>query len=290
MKLGIDQYTYHRYFGEVYGAHSDPRERWDLPTFLDHIRKLPLEALSLESCFLPDSEETILSALTGLDLDLAFAWGHPNGFMDVDEVTAIEEIAKYLHLSQLCGSRVLRITGSSINYFSEPHGPQIEGVVRMLEKVVPLAEHQGVRLAIENHGDFYLTELREILSRIDSPFLGLTLDTGNLLRLHEDPVEAVCLFGDRLYLVHAKDVALIPGYAEDDPRRLGCVPAGQGIIDFPGFVSALKSASYRGMVLVELSGVHPKYAHVSENEMLRESLAYLKKLLLKNENNETYAR
>jgi sugar phosphate isomerase/epimerase len=93
-----------------------------------------------------------------------------------------------------------------------------------------------------------------------------------------------------LYLVHAKDVAPIPGYAEDDPRRLGCVPAGQGIIDFPGFVSALNAASYRGMVLIEISGVHPKYSCISETEMLRESLAYLKKLLLKNENDETYAR
>ena len=279
MKLGVDQYAYHRYFGEVYGAHPDPEESWDLSTFLDHIRKLPLEALSLESCFLPDSEETILSALTGLDLDLAFAWGHPDGFMNIDEAKAIEEIEKYLRLSQIFNSRVLRVTGSSINYFHQSHQPQIARSVYMLEKVIPLAERYGVCLAIENHGDFYLSELGEILHRINSPFLGITLDTGNLLRLHEDPVEAISLFGRSLYLVHAKDVAPIPGYAENDPRRLGCVPVGQGIIDFARVLSALKGTRYQGMVLVEISGVHPKYASVSETEMIRESLVYLKNIL-----------
>jgi 3-oxoisoapionate decarboxylase len=278
MKIGLDQYSYHRYFGEIYGAHGDPGQSWSLQDFLHHIRSLPYECLSFETCFLPSSEKTLIEAIRGVSKELSFAWGHPHGFMDTDESTAVTDIEKYLRLSQVFGSQTLRIAASSIAYFHQPHQPQIDLTLRRLERILPLAEKHRVRLAIENHGDFFLPEFEEILNNFNSPFLGLTLDTGNLLRLNEDPVEAIRKLGSKIFLVHAKDLAPIKGRLPDDPLRLACVPGGKGISDFRGIFRALKDQDYQDMILIEISGVHPDYAQVHESEMIREGIHYLKTL------------
>lgn len=275
MKIGLDHYSYHRYFGDIYGAHGDPGETWTLEDFIDHIRTLPYECAAFETCFLPPSKRELMNAVRKLDREVSFAWGHPHGFMEVSEEAAIAEIEKYLRLSRDFGGQVLRIAGSSIAYFNQPHRPQIDLTLRRLEKILPLAEKYQVRLAIENHGDFFLPELEEILITLDTDFLGMTLDTGNLLRFKEDPVEAIHKLGSKIYLVHAKDLAPMGGFSPNDPLRLACVPAGRGITDFPGIFRMLKSQNYQGMVLIEISGVHPDFAEVHETDMIREGLLYL---------------
>ena len=54
MKIAIDSYCYHRYFGEVYAGLQHPANRtmtvWD---FLRRARRLGVGGVSLESCFLP---------------------------------------------------------------------------------------------------------------------------------------------------------------------------------------------------------------------------------------------
>ena len=37
MKIGIDNYSYHRYFGEVYPGQDPPSEYWGISEFVDHI-------------------------------------------------------------------------------------------------------------------------------------------------------------------------------------------------------------------------------------------------------------
>jgi 3-oxoisoapionate decarboxylase len=278
MKLGLDQYSYHRFFGEIYGAHPDPGVRWSLHEFLVQADRLPIEALSLESCFLPGSDIAILNEISGLKIPVSFAWGHPNGFMNRPQPEIVQEIERYLQLSREIHSGVLRIAGSSIQFFDAPHRPQIEAVMRALDGILPLAEKHGVRLALENHGDFFVPEIMDILGRLDSPFLGVTLDTGNLIRLKEDPVEAIRIFGSRIFIVHAKDLAPIPGKDPGSPFSLACVPAGMGITDFPGIFAALHTINYQGTILIEISGVHPDFARMDETEMIRKGLSHFQSI------------
>ena len=179
MKIGIDSYSYHRFFGEIYPGQKDPGIIWNLRDFINHVSTLPIEALSFETCFLPSQEEEIIQATTLLNVEMMFAWGHPDGFMGYTQEEVLSEIEKYLILSKKLGFRVMRIVGSSISHFREPHGPQVKLVESYLRKIIPIAKACGVKLSIENHADFYITELLEILKEIDSPFLGVTLDTGN---------------------------------------------------------------------------------------------------------------
>lgn len=276
VKIGVDQYSFHRFFGEIYGAYPDPGVVWNLPDFLEHINSLSLEAISLETCFLPDDEQLLIEVLSNIDIDdISFAWGHPNGFMDTSADEAMEQIEKFLRLSRIFNAKVLRVVGSSIQYHHLPHRPQIELTVNRLKPLMAIAKDYEVKLALENHGDFYLNELEEILSRVDSPYLGLTLDTGNFLRFQEDPVDAICVFGPKIHLVHAKDLALIPGTQPQAHGCFGCVPAGQGLTDFPAIFAELRKFMFTGAVLIEISGVHPEYSSIPETEMVKIGLDYL---------------
>lgn len=276
LKIGLDQYTYHRFFGEVYGAHPNPGVTWDFSEFLDHIKTLPLEALSLETCFLSMDEKSLIDSLSDIKIDeISFAWGHPNGFMDTPRNEVMDEVEKYLRISKLFNSEVLRVVGSSIQYHNRPHRPQIEKTVNQLKQLVPLAKDYDIILALENHGDFYLEELEEIIDRVSSPYLGITLDTGNFLRFQEDPIDAIRTFGTKVQLVHAKDLSLLTDAKPGDPLGFACVPVGKGLINFPALFTELRNLSYTGAILIEISGVHPEYGSISEREMVKMGLNYL---------------
>jgi len=146
MKLGIESYSYHRYFGEVYPTEADPGVTWTLANFAEHMQDLPLEAVSLETCFLPKQDSQIVPCIQTLNCPVMFAWGHPNGLMGVPETTALAEISRFLRLSALLGCEVLRIVVSSSDRFKDPHGPQVDLAMDRIAKLLPLAEELEVQI------------------------------------------------------------------------------------------------------------------------------------------------
>jgi 3-oxoisoapionate decarboxylase len=278
MQLGLESYCYHRHFGEVYPGQTDPGVRWTLSDFVDRLPTFQPDCVSLETCFLPDDQDALLRSLSRLTVPAMFAWGHPHGFMEKSESEVVTEVERYLNLSAQFGYPILRVVGSSIAHFWQPHEPQMAITLDRLSRVLPLAERLGIRLALENHGDFFKNELTRIVEEVDSPYLGFALDTGNLLRFDEDPVHAIEDWGDKVLVIHAKDVAPMHGFEASDPRRLACVPAGKGMTDFRSIFRTLKKASFEGMVLIEISRMHPDYEQTGETRMIQEGLAYLRKV------------
>ncbi len=103
-----------------------------------------------------------------------------------------------------------------------------------------IAAKMGVKLALENHKDWRVEELLDILNRISSPHLGINLDTGNNLALLEDPMEVVRAFAPFAFTLHLKDM----GMAEyEDGFLLAEVPLGKGIIDIKEVVTICRKAN-----------------------------------------------
>lgn len=279
MKIGIDNYSYHRFFDEIYPGQPAPTERWNLSDFVDHILGMPdlslVEGLSIETFFLPDDKKKVIRELSRLNLPLVFQWGHPNGFMDISFNQINEQIITSLELSSRFDCKIMRIVASSIKYINQPHQPQIDHALRCLEKILPLAQSYNVMLALENHGDFYLSEMQTILEKNSTPYLGTVIDTGNYIRINENPREAISIFGERVYLVHAKDLAILSGRSGNDPLFYGCVPAGMGMTDFSGIFDDLQQLAYSGFIFTEISRMHPLYELMGEIEMIRNDLHYL---------------
>ena len=80
---------------------------------------------------------------------------------------------------------------------------------RCYEQVVPLAEAYGITINIEPHGYFTTNPeaLEEMLSFVDSPFLGMNMDTGNTFIAGRDPVAFLRRFLPKVNHVHVKDVS-----------------------------------------------------------------------------------
>jgi sugar phosphate isomerase/epimerase len=174
------------------------------------------------------------------------------------------------------GADIMRIVASSLMFRNEPHEPQIEAIVTMLKESVKIAEDHGVVLAIENHIDYTSEEIQQILDRVGSDALKVNFDTGNTLRMMEDPVAAARRLGPYTVATHTKDVEACRHVRPEEWYFFSSVPVGTGLVDIPGVVKALKQCGYQGVLAVESD--HHK-DNQDENKLVAESVAYLKNLL-----------
>ncbi|WP_435006546.1 sugar phosphate isomerase/epimerase family protein [Tundrisphaera lichenicola] len=72
-----------------------------------------------------------------------------------------------------------------------------------------LTEEYGIAIGIHPHGPGAKWQTIDQISdaiKNHSEKIGICLDTGHLLRSHQDPVRAVDVFAERIYGVHLKDV------------------------------------------------------------------------------------
>ena len=280
MKVGVDSYSYHRLFGEIYPNQVDPGKRWKFEQSIDEAIRVGAEGVSLETCFMPDFDADYLARLKDkLDangLERMVGWGHPDGLEGGKKPEAAKEIEQHFTTMKAVGATVMRIVGSSLMFRNEPHGPQIEQISKILKETVKKAEDAGIRLAIENHIDFTADEILEILSNVGSRYLGVNFDCGNTLRVFEDPVEAAKKLAKYTYATHIKDIEPATG-SPNDWTFWASAPAGKGIIDIPGVVKALEDSGYEGMLCVELDFL--KESDGDEIQGVADAVQYLKTLV-----------
>lgn len=283
MKVGIDSYCFHRYFGEVYPHQTPPSddEKMTMEDFLAFAKKLDVDGVSLESCFFPSFErEWFLDLKAQLDeygFDRVYAWGHPDGLEAGKNREAFEDMVRQIPNAKLIGADVMRVVASSLMFRFEPHGPQIDILVDWFKEAVKVAEERDVILAVENHIDYTSDEIKELLDRVDSPYLGVNLDTGNFLRLLDDPVEGAAKLADRVYATHIKDLKPVKGLNAREWYFFSSTPVGEGLVDNQKLAQILHDADYNGFLAVETDSLHPDYAN-QEHAAVEQSVKRLKEI------------
>jgi sugar phosphate isomerase/epimerase len=106
--------------------------------------------------------------------------------------------------------------------------PFLQQVRESLAEAAKTAEQAKVNLAVENHQDLASEELLWICETIGSPYVGITLDTGNPLATAEEPFDFAQRMAPYLKNVHLKDYWIFP---TDEGYRLVRCPLGDGVID-----------------------------------------------------------
>jgi len=133
-------------------------------------------------------------------------------------------------------------------------------VIDGLERCLPAAEKCGVLLGLENHWGLGLTPegVLRIVNAIDSPWLQVTMDTGNFL---EDPYDRLERIAPKTVFVQAK--TYYGGgiwYALD--------------LDYERIAAILRKHAYRGYVSLEFEGREdPRTAIPKSLAMLREAFS-----------------
>ncbi len=281
MKIAIDSYCYHRYFGEVYPGLQQPPGRtmtvWD---FLKRARQLGVSGVSLESCFFPSFDDDLLhrlrDTLDSYGFERVWAWGHPDGLCSGTNRQAARDLVRHLAYAQKIGAGVMRIAGGSRRTRPASFAVHKRRLGGMLRKLLPAAEQHGVVLALENHIDLLADEMVDLMDSLDSPWLGVCLDTGNNLRLFEDPQVVAEKLAPYARATHIKDLGVLRG----DPKEFSfwpSVPLGQGLVDIGRVIALLKKARYKGLLAIEVDYLHPTYG--DEDRAVAASVKYLKTLL-----------
>jgi sugar phosphate isomerase/epimerase len=184
-----------------------------------------------------------------------------------------EHLIDYLRLAQEFGSPLVRIVTDTDEYHPSP-----DDVVVALRGVMPAFERAGVTLAIENHDRFRGAILAEILNRVDSPRVGICLDTANSIGCLENLESLLSAVGDRVVNVHLKDyqIARLPhlkGFMVEGR------PAGRGQLDIPWLLAELRTRARDPNAIVELwPPPEPSIAEsvAKEENWATESIHYLR--------------
>lgn len=282
MKVGIDSYCYHRFFGEVYPDQKKPPKNWTMQDFLKRARELKVDGVSLESCFFPPKIDQawfkdLKAQLDEYGLDRVYAWGHPDGLERGQNWTAYDEMVAGIPNAKAIGTDVMRVVGSSLMFRHEPHGPQIKALAEMFKKAVKVAKDSGVKLAVENHIDFTSDEILQLLTEVDSEYFGLNFDTGNFLRLLDDPIKGMEKLAPFVLATHVKDLMPDKSARPTDWYFFAGVPVGKGLIDNETLAKLLQKAKFKGFLAVEIDHPHADWTE-REDEAVALSIIELKRI------------
>jgi len=282
MKVGIDSYCYHRFFGEVYPQQVKPPKRMTLEDFIRRSGELGVDGVSLESCFLDRFERSYLSEVKGLlderKLDRVFAWGHPDGLEGGKNEKMFDDLMKSIEYAEAIGAQVMRVVGSSLMFRFEPHQPQLEKLAKMFTTAGKEAARKGIKLAVENHLDFNSDEMLWLFQSVGLPNVGINFDTGNFVRVLDDPVLAMQKLVKHVFATHIKDLRIQKGVPVNEWFFFSCTPVGDGgIVDNQRIGQLLQDNGYEGFMAVEIDFLHPDFK-ADEDKAVARSVKELKRI------------
>jgi len=260
MKLGLCTWSYNRSLG-----FRDPATKK-----IDHDEMLRICANDLKiggidfvTDLFPRTDKEYIKHIKKLCTDLqlsvaSLSFGNNFCQEDVKGLDAqVEDVRKWLEAAQILGAPVLRLFAGWIEKEKQPKvWPK---VVDAFKKSAKMAEELGITLSIESHNDGGLlptsVETLKLLEDIGSPWVKLTLDTGNY---HDaDIYEAIDKSMPHAVHVHAKIHKMSPEGEELE-------------FDYSKILSIFKKHNYRGFISLEYEGEEDEMEYIPKSiDMIR---------------------
>lgn len=145
-----------------------------------------------------------------------------------------------------------------------------------LATVEKMAAEYGVKVVLEMHHDTIIpsaSAAHRLVSDFDSKRIGVIYDSGNMVHEgYERYTLGITLLGEYLDYVHIKDARPIKP-SEDKGWTVEWCPLGEGMVNFPALMTALRSSGYQGYLSVEdFSNQH------GTEEKLAHNISYIKSM------------
>ena len=274
--IGVSTYSFWQFNG--------PKEATPVENCIEKAAAIGFDGIELLLIQMASDENSYLQGLkkqayhAGLDL---MGFSTHQGFINPDRDYREENIQKTIHQIELAyslGIPTMRIntgrwgTSESFDALMSKKGiePALEGftnedgfkwVIDSIEQCLPTAERCGVVLGLENHWGLGRTAagVMRIVDTIHSPWLQVTLDTGNFLENREQQLEELA---PHAVLVQAKTYFGGGKWYTLD-------------IDYPKVGEMMRRQNYRGYISLEFEGNEsPDTAIPRSLEMLREAFYY----------------
>jgi inosose dehydratase len=209
--------------------------------------------------------EVLLTALRDSGLELVSVYTGANFIYDEildDELFKIERAAL---LAKEFGASRLVVGGGA----KRPDGPKhddFKKVGRGLDMTADIARAHGLESSYHPHLGTISETLDGFHQIMDNCSIGFCPDTAHLVASGIDPVDAIERYGERLKHVHLKDLSQETGQF---------TPLGDGDIDFPAVLEAIRKTNYDSWLMVELDSFEgdPKAAAITSKRYLEALLA-----------------
>ncbi|CDO18468.1 Putative hexulose-6-phosphate isomerase [Streptococcus gallolyticus] len=167
------------------------------------------------------------------------------------EATSLEMMKKCIELAQDLGIRTIQLAGYDVYY--EEKSPETRArFIKNLRKACDWAEEAQVILAIEIMDDPFINSIEKYLAvekEIDSPYLFVYPDTGNVSAWHNDLWSEFYNGHKSIAALHLKDTYAV---TENSKGQFRDVPFGDGCVDWEAIFAILKKINYNGPFLIEM--------------------------------------
>ena len=167
---------------------------------------------------------------------------------------SMDLMKKAIEISDKLGIRIIQVTGYDV-YYEERSDKTRELFIQNLKKASEWASKACITLAIENMENTFLnsvTKYMEIAKEVDSPWLKLYPDLGNLTAWTHDEVYNELEKGiksQQIIAVHLKEAKKVTDTFGGIFREL---EFGTGDVNFVKTFETLKKAEFKGPFLVEM--------------------------------------
>ncbi len=271
--IGVSTYSFWQFNG--------PKEETPIEYCIEEAARMGFNGVELLHVQMASEEKSYLQNLkrlalhAGLDI---YGFSTHQGFLNPEETYRNENIQKtknQIEVAYQLGIPTMRIntgrwgTSESFDALMANRGiePPLDGyqdedgfawVIDAIGKCVDKAAECGVVMGLENHWGLGRTAegVQRIVKAINSPWLKVTLDTGNFL---EDPYDQLQVLAPDACLVQAKTY-----YGEGKWYTLD--------LDYERIGAIMRSADYKGYISLEFEGqAKPEEAIPTSLELLRQS-------------------
>ncbi len=272
MRLGLDSYSFHRYFGETTRWETLPDEQWTLRDFLQLLDELGITLASLQTKYLSDAPTVRAEVKRWLaqgKREVVLTWGHPNGFDGGRIPEAFADVIRYLNLCTEIGATQLRIVLGNSIHFSESIAERKRILIPQLRELAFIAREKQILLSIENHADFRVMELVALIEEVGEAGLGLCFDVGNALRVGDPPQPLLRQLDlSRVFMIQLKEVRRIAGH-EAPTGWWPTVEYGTGDVGADKCLHILQERNYTFPVVIEISNV---FTGLTELEIVKKAV------------------
>lgn len=224
-------------------------------TYADLVRLaagLGVDGLDLTVYWFPDTSDSFLLPLKRFayrnNIDIYSISVRTEMTRETPELRAkeVEGIRGWIDVASKLGARHIRVFGGRV-----PNGVTenlaASWVVEVLKRAAEYAGQKGVILGLENHGGIteHSSRVLDMIKRVDSPWVGMNLDTGNFRTDVYRQIEQC--------IPHAVAVQVKVEVTEDGKKQ----PS-----DWNRIVSMFAKAKYRGYLAIEYESSEPAPAAV----------------------------
>lgn len=255
-RIGVSTYSFWHFDAQT--------SQWrDIEKCLETASDMGFDGVEVLQVQMPDTSPAALRKIKSraftLGLDLMGFSTH-QGFLTPDEQKRTDNILKttqFLEQAYDLGIPTIRVntgrwgTSKSFDELMANRGvePRLDGhtdeegykwIIDSFEKLVPEAEKRGVIMGLENHWGLGTTPegVLKVVEAVNSPWLQVTLDTGNFL---EDPYDRLKQLAPRTVLLQAKTYH------------------GGGLwysldLDYARIATIMRESGYRGYISLEMEG------------------------------------